>query len=148
MTFKSAFKMIKNKCHVGWNTLWEKEKLHVKSNFSFFHNVFHSYISLVHQNAALCGNRLKEPEGCLGNIKSSTRDLDLDLGSTWTNVSNGTSSHDGEQLCKSILKSIQNYMGRTNIWPLSVTLTLGLPERIFQLALSTRDGEQLCRFIF
>ena len=27
-----------------------------KSNFSFSHNVFHSYISLVHQNAVLCGN--------------------------------------------------------------------------------------------
>ena len=28
-------------------TLWEKEKLIVTSNFSFSHNVFHSYISLV-----------------------------------------------------------------------------------------------------
>ena len=28
----------------------------VTSNFSFSHNVFHSYISLVRQNAALCGN--------------------------------------------------------------------------------------------
>ena len=31
-------------------------------NFSFFHNVFHSYISLVSQNAALCGNGLNEGE--------------------------------------------------------------------------------------
>ena len=30
----------------------------VKSNFSFSHNVFYSYISLVHQNTALCGNGL------------------------------------------------------------------------------------------
>ena len=44
-----------NKCHIGWKTLWEKEKLLVTSNF-FSHNVFHSYISLVHQNAVLCGN--------------------------------------------------------------------------------------------
>ena len=35
-----------------------KEKLLVSSNFSFSHNVFHSYISLVHQNAALSGNGL------------------------------------------------------------------------------------------
>ena len=28
------------------------------SNFFFSHNVFHSYISLVHQNVALCGNGL------------------------------------------------------------------------------------------
>ena len=33
-------------------------KLLVTSNFSFSHNVFHSYISLVRQNAVLCGNRL------------------------------------------------------------------------------------------
>ena len=32
------------------------EKLLVKSNFSFSHNVFHSYISLVCQNAVSCGN--------------------------------------------------------------------------------------------
>ena len=31
----------------------------VTSSFSFSHNVFHSYISLVHQIAALCGNGLK-----------------------------------------------------------------------------------------
>ena len=36
-----------------------KEKLLVISNFSFSHNVFHSYISLVCQNEALCGNGLK-----------------------------------------------------------------------------------------
>ena len=40
-------------------TLREKEKLLVTSNFSFSQNVFYSYISLVHQNAALCGNGLK-----------------------------------------------------------------------------------------
>ena len=36
----------------------EKEKLLVRSIFSFPHNVFHSYISVVRQNAALCGNGL------------------------------------------------------------------------------------------
>ena len=38
----------------------KKEKLPVTSNFSFSHNVFHSYtcISLVRQNAALCGSGL------------------------------------------------------------------------------------------
>ena len=35
-----------------------KEKLLVTSNFSLSHNVFHSYISLVHQNVALWGNEL------------------------------------------------------------------------------------------
>ena len=38
---------MKNKCHIA-----------VTSNFSFSHNVFRSYISLVCQNAILCGNEL------------------------------------------------------------------------------------------
>ena len=37
----------------------EKEKLLVTSSFSFSHSVLHSYMSLVHQNAVLCGNGLK-----------------------------------------------------------------------------------------
>ena len=49
---------MENKCNIGWKTLGEKEKLLVTSNFSFSHNVFHSYISLVHQNVALSGNVL------------------------------------------------------------------------------------------
>ena len=49
---------MKNKYHIGSKTLLEKEKLLFTSNFSFSHNVFHSYISLVHQNAALCENEL------------------------------------------------------------------------------------------
>ena len=36
----------------------EKEKLLVTSDFSFSHDVFHSYIYLVCQNVALCGNGL------------------------------------------------------------------------------------------
>ena len=40
--------------------MWETEKLLIPSNFSFSHNVFHSYISLVCQNVALwAGMRLK-----------------------------------------------------------------------------------------
>ena len=54
------------KVHLKWkiSTIWgrkhfeRKEKLLVTSNFSFSHNVFHSYISLVHQNSVLCGNGL------------------------------------------------------------------------------------------
>ena len=53
---------MKNNCHRGWKTLWEKEKLLVTSNFSFSHNVFHSYISLVWKNAPLCGNGLHFPK--------------------------------------------------------------------------------------
>ena len=45
------FKM-DNKCHIGWKTIVRKEKLLVTSNFSFTHNVFHCYISLVQQNVA------------------------------------------------------------------------------------------------
>ena len=47
---------MKNKYHIGLKTFWEKEELLVTSNFSFSHNVFYSYISLVCQNVALCGN--------------------------------------------------------------------------------------------
>ena len=54
---KSAIKM-ENKYHKGLKTLREKEKLLVTSNFSFSHTVFYSYISLVCQNAVLCGNGL------------------------------------------------------------------------------------------
>ena len=42
-----------------------------------------------------------------GPNKNFTK-CDLDLGPTRTNVSNGTSSRDGEQLCQIILKSIHN----------------------------------------
>ena len=33
----------------------------VTRNFSFSHNVFHSFISLAHQDEVLCGNWLKPP---------------------------------------------------------------------------------------
>ena len=37
-----------------------KGEIACSSNFSFSHNVFHSSISLVCQNAALCGNGLMD----------------------------------------------------------------------------------------
>ena len=53
------------KVHLKWKirTMYdrkhrEKRRNCVTSNFSFSHNVFHSYISLVLQNAVLCGNGL------------------------------------------------------------------------------------------
>ena len=49
---------MENKYHIEYKTLWEKEKLLGTSDFSFSHNVFHSYIYLVRQNASLYGNRL------------------------------------------------------------------------------------------
>ena len=42
---------------------WSKLK-QTADNFSFSHNVFHSYISLVRQNVVLCGNRLKGRKHC------------------------------------------------------------------------------------
>ena len=62
---------------------------------------------------------------------------DLDLSSTWTNVSN-------EQLCHINLKSMhkcRSYgpdmlnLWHFIIWPSTVTLTLHLPEQMFQMAL-------------
>ena len=49
---------MENKYRIGYKTLYEKEKLLVTSNFSFSQNVFYSFISLVGQNAVLCGNGL------------------------------------------------------------------------------------------
>ena len=49
---------MKNKCHIGYKTLREKEKLLVTSIFSLSRNVFHSFISLLRQNVPLCGNGL------------------------------------------------------------------------------------------
>ena len=82
------FMKISGSCLNGKKTLWVKEKLLIMSNFSFSHsvfkvpyrvenivrkgeiclfqaispfshNIFQSYISLVRQNTALCGNGLK-----------------------------------------------------------------------------------------
>ena len=53
----SALKM-ENKYHIRKKAMWENEKLLVTCNSSFLHNVFHMYMSLVRQNAVLCGNGL------------------------------------------------------------------------------------------
>ena len=45
----------KKKCHIAQKTLREKEILLVTSKWTLSHNVFHSYIYFVRQNAALCG---------------------------------------------------------------------------------------------
>ena len=47
-------------------------------NLSFFHNVFHSYISLVRQNAALCGNGLIIRRAVLLSQESSLNAQDSD----------------------------------------------------------------------
>ena len=41
-------------------TLWEKEKLLVTSNFSFFHSVFKRLVSQWRQKVSLCGNGLRK----------------------------------------------------------------------------------------
>ena len=48
----------------------EKEKLLLASNFFFSHNVFHSYISLVRQNVASCGDGLKH--NCIESLRCET----------------------------------------------------------------------------
>ena len=44
----------------GKKTLWEKEKLLVRSNFSFFHSVFKRLILQTRKNQGLCGKGLKD----------------------------------------------------------------------------------------
>ena len=58
----------------------------------------------------LCKFILKSIQSCrtYGPDKSLTLKCDLDIGSTSTNLSNGTSAHDGESLCQIILESIPN----------------------------------------
>ena len=43
----------------GKKTLWEKEKLLVRSNFSFSHSVFKRLVSQGRQKVSLCGNGLR-----------------------------------------------------------------------------------------
>ena len=52
----------------------------VPSNFSFSHNVFHSYISLARQNAALCGNGLK-PRARLFGSPALSKNVHFNLSS-------------------------------------------------------------------
>ena len=70
---------------------------------------------------------------------------DLDLQPTQTNVSNGTTTPQGEQLCQIILKSMRKCRSNGSdissiydhfiIWPSSVTFTFNLPKQMFQMAL-------------
>ena len=80
---------------------------------------------------------------------------DLNLQSTWKNVSNGIFPPQGQQLCKIILKSMNKSTSygphKLNkciwpFWPLfdPVTLTFNLPEKMFQMAL---QGQQLCQIV-
>ena len=46
-----------------WKTLWEKEKLLIMSNFSYFHSVFKRLVSQGRQEVLLCGNGLIRPAG-------------------------------------------------------------------------------------
>ena len=47
------------KCSVnGWKTRWEKKKLLVTSNFSFFHSVFKGLVLQTRKNQGLCGKGL------------------------------------------------------------------------------------------
>ena len=47
-----------NKYQYRVENIVRKAEIACYKQFSFSHNVFHSYISLVHQNAAFCGNGL------------------------------------------------------------------------------------------
>ena len=75
--------------------------------------------------------------------------FDLDLGPTWTDVSNGTSTHDGKQLCKFLLKSIQNCRsyGPDKNLTFKCDLDLGSTWMNVSNGTSTHDGEQLCQII-
>ena len=43
----------------GWKTLWEKKKLPVTSNFSFFYSVFKRLVQETRKNQGLFGKGLK-----------------------------------------------------------------------------------------
>ena len=62
----------------------EKDKLLVSSNFSFSHNVFHSYRSSVHQNGVLCGNRLNREIQAIMALLFVIVGQCLACGNTWT----------------------------------------------------------------
>ena len=64
---------MENKYHIGQTILWENEKLLVTSNFSFSHNIFHSYKSLVCPSAVLCGNGLIKIEWIVSEKMSNLK---------------------------------------------------------------------------
>ena len=81
----------------------------------------------------------------------------LDLQSTWTKVSNGTSTPQREQLCQIILKSMHKCtsygLGKPNLWPfyhLTFKCDLDLQPSWTNDSngTSTPQGEQRCQIIF
>ena len=70
----------------------------------------------------------------------------------WTNVSNGTSTLQGEHLCKIIFKSMhicRSYAPEKLIlWPSSVTLTFNLPKKMFQMALLLPKDNKCVKYIW
>ena len=73
----------------------------------------------------------------------------LTLGTTWTNVSNSTSTHEGEHLCKFILKSIQNLRSysQEKYLTFKCDLDLGPTWTNVSNGTSTSDGEQLHQIV-
>ena len=68
--FQNFMKMTENSKN-GWKTLWEKEKLLVRSNFSFSHSVFKRPVLPTRKNQGLFGKGLKlHIFHCLKNILS------------------------------------------------------------------------------
>ena len=88
-------------------------------------------------------------DGCPGTTCRGcvTLTFDLNLGPTWTNVFNGTSTHDGEQLCICVLKSIRNCRshGPDKNLTFKCNFDLGPTWTYVWNGTCTRDGEQLCQ---
>ena len=58
MIISNLMKMAENSLN-GWKTLWEKEKLFLRSNFSFSHSVFKRLVRHTRKNQGLFGNELR-----------------------------------------------------------------------------------------
>ena len=74
----------------------EKEKLLVINNLSFSHNVFHRYISLVRQNAAMCGYGLIDLSISLNTVGLPVMSGKFDGG--WINKHQNTGPTDRQNL--------------------------------------------------
>ena len=81
---------------------------------------------------------------------------DLDLLPTWTNISNGTSTPQGEQLCQIILNSTHKCTSdgpcKLSLWPFyhltfKCDLDLQPTWTNVQSGTSTPQGQQLCQII-
>ena len=86
-----------------------------------------------------------------------TFSCDLDLQPTWTNVSNGTATHQEEQLCQIFLKSMHKCRSygadKLNLLPfyhLTFKCDLDLPHTWVNVSngTATSQGEQLCKIIW